>query len=233
MIDTKRVLAIIPARGGSKGVPRKNVKLLGGKPLIGWTIEAAKGSRYIGRIVISTDDEDVASVAKTAGCDLPFMRPAKLATDTASSVDVVAHTLEALEGTYDWLALLQPTSPFRTGQHIDRAFELLQKYQRSSCVGVVKSNKSPEWMFWLDNRGHSMSPVLDSAPPSRRQDCQAAYVINGAIYICSVEAFKKNKKLVLPDTVPYVMDDDDSLDIDTLEDFYRAEFKIGGFNARA
>lgn len=233
MIDTKQVLAIIPARGGSKGVPRKNIKLLGGKPLIEWTVEAAKGSRYIGQIVISTDDEEIASVAKNAGCELPFMRPEYLATDTASSMDVIAHTIDSLEGSYNWLVLLQPTSPFRTAQHIDQAFELILKYNASSCVSVVESNKSPEWMFWLDDEGRSMSPILEGVPSTRRQDCRTAYLMNGALYICSVKAFEEQKKLVFADTVPYVMSETDSLDIDTLEDFYRAEFKLGGSHARA
>src|SRR5690606_9725040 len=123
MFGDKKVLGLITARGGSKGIPRKNIKLLGGKPLIAWTIDAALKSRYIDRLILSSDDNEIISIAKSLNCDVPFVRPSELATEISSSMDVVLHALDHVGEFFDFLLLLQPTSPFRTSEDIDAIIE--------------------------------------------------------------------------------------------------------------
>lgn len=228
MINGKeRVLGVIPARGGSKGVPKKNIKLLGGKPLIQWSIEAATGSKIIDRVIVSTDCNEIASVSENLSCEVPFKRPGYLATDTANSIDVLIHAIESLESDYDWVVLLQPTSPFRSSHHIDEAFELMLKNLKKSCVGVVESNKSPEWMYWLSDDKKSLKKIIDKDSPTRRQDCKTSYVVNGAIYICKIDDLKKTMRVMNDDSLPYVMSEKDSLDIDSLIDLKMAEIILG------
>lgn len=222
-----RMLAIIPARGGSKGVPNKNIKPLGGSPLIEWTIRAAKSSQYINKVLVTTDSDKIGAVARDAGCHSVLERPPYLASDEARSVDVISNVLENFPDQYEWFVFLQPTSPFRTSQNIDDAFELMLKSKAQSCVSVVESSKSPEWMYWVDERSYSMSPILADRAPSRRQDCRPAYALNGAIYICRTSVFQKSHKLVFDNSIPFIMTNFESLDIDTHDDFSLAEFKLG------
>jgi CMP-N,N'-diacetyllegionaminic acid synthase len=218
VIDGLRVLALITARGGSKGLPGKNIRPAGGKPLLAWTVEAARGSRYCDRVVISTDDETIAAAARAHGCEVPFMRPSQLATDTASSMDVVMHALQALPG-FDLLLLLQPTSPLRTSADIDAACELLLAQQAPACVSITPARESPYWMYSV-GPDHALKPVVElPAGITRRQDLPLAYSLNGGVYLARTPWLQESRSFVTPQTVALVMPANRSLDIDTLEDF--------------
>lgn len=213
-----RVLALITARGGSKGLPRKNILPAAGRPLIAWTIDAALKSSVIDRVVLSSDDDEIINTAIEYGCDVPFRRPPELATDQASSIEVVDHALKALPG-YDYLILLQPTSPFRTSTDIDAAFRLMQERGASSCVSVCEVEQSPYWMYTLDERGHliNMLPSLEGV--NRRQDLPSVYMLNGAIYISSTEQLHGTRGFLDEHTVAYKMPKERSIDIDSAADF--------------
>lgn len=215
-----RTLAIITARGGSKGLPRKNILETGGKPLIAWTIEAAMGSSVIDQVILSSEDEEIIETAKTWGCSVPFRRPDNLATDTATSIDVVMHAIEQLPE-FDYVVLLQPTSPLRTAADIDAAFYQLEIQGAPSCVSVCEAEQSPYLMYLIGER-QQLNRLLP--PPSglnRRQDLPTAYILNGAIYIARIDWLRKTKNFISSETVAHVMRKDNSLDIDTPEDFDR------------
>ena len=146
MISGKSILAIIPARGGSKGIPRKNIKLLAGKPLIAWTIDEAKKSIYIDRLILSSEDEEIIRIAKEWGCEAPFIRPAELAEDNTPGIDVVIHAIDALKEKYDYLVLLQPTSPLRKVEDIDRCIETCIDRNVPACISVSETMNHPYWM---------------------------------------------------------------------------------------
>ncbi len=223
-----KTLAIIPARAGSKGLPGKNIKMLGGKPLIGWTIKAALEASCIDIVMVSTDCPEIASVAKVEGAQVPFLRPAHLASDCASTVDVVAHAVHSLSDDFDVIVLLQPTSPFRGAQHIKEAFDMFSRREGRSVVGVCESPKSPVWMFWKDSNTEYLSPVfgeIDGA--SRRQDLRKAYCLNGSIYIISTKLFMDEKKFIFEDTLAYEMQRESSMDIDDIVDFKLAQSILG------
>jgi len=213
MIGNKRILGLIPARGGSKGIPRKNVRLLGGKPLIAWTIDEAKKSKYIDRLVVSTDDHEIAEIARKYGADVPFMRPAELATDTARGVDVVLHALHKLPE-YDAVILLQPTSPFRTTADIDGAIEHWAAFGRS-VVGITEAPKSPYWMYQLRGDG-SLKELLQQPPnAANRQELPRAYVLNGAIYVGGREELMRNGGFLTSVSQGFLMANEHSIDVDT------------------
>lgn len=213
------VIAIIPARGGSKGLPRKNILKLGGKPLIAWTIHAALESGTVDRVVVSTDDEEIAEVSQREGAEVPFLRPAHLATETAKSVDVMRNMLEAFPH-HETAILLQPTSPFRTGRDIDKAIDLFKGHKTRSCTSVYTAEESPYLMFYTGD-DHRLTRVLgsDVAKNLRRQDLSSVVLLNGAIYIVDVPTFLKDNSFIHADTVGYLMPRERSIDIDTEEDF--------------
>ncbi|PIB62188.1 acylneuraminate cytidylyltransferase family protein [Pseudomonas sp. 2822-17] len=217
-----KILAIVPARGGSKRLPGKNIKVLGDRPLIAWTIEAAQQSGVVTDVVISTDDVAIADIARTFGGSVLSMRPAHLATDTAGSFDVVVQVLdeyEAVHGAVDGVMLLQPTSPFRSAESIRRA--VLQYQQDVSCavVSVTAVTSHPAWCFRLE--GSTMTPFLGwERLSTRSQDLEPAFTLNGAIYLIAPSVLREQKRFVGPGTVPLVMTDSrESLDIDTPEDW--------------
>lgn len=213
-----KVLAIIPARGGSKGLPRKNVLPVSGKPLIAWTIEAAKRASCISRLVLSSDDQEIIETAKGYGCEVPFVRPAALATDTASTMDVVLHALSEVQGC-EFVMLLQPTSPLRSAQDIDAAFQLMTDRGADTCVSVCPVDESPYWMYRCGD-SKRLEPVLPANEfATRRQDLPPIFILNGAIYISRISSLMANKRFIGPDTVGYVMSRERSIDIDTAEDF--------------
>jgi CMP-N,N'-diacetyllegionaminic acid synthase len=235
MIADKSVLALIPARGGSKGVPGKNIRPAGGKPLIAWTIEAAKASRHVDRVVLSSDDPSIATVAKQFGCDVPFMRPAELATDEADSMDVVRHALKALPERYDYLVLLQPTSPLRRAADIDGALErCLQAAQDAqdgqggaqTCVSVCEPDKSPYWMMTMAADGRVKPLFPPHQVPSRRQDAPPIFALNGAVYVAPTDHLAAGGAFVTAATVGYPMPKDRSFDIDTELDLRLADFLL-------
>jgi N-acylneuraminate cytidylyltransferase len=213
MFQNKRFLGLIPARGGSKGIPRKNIKQIGGKPLIAYTIEAAHASRYLDRVVLSSEDDEIIAVARSFKCDVPFVRPKQLADDVTSNFSIVLHTLEELPD-YDYLVLLQPTSPLRTAADIDDCIEHCINQGANSCVSVTESSKSPYWMYYLDST-NKMRPVLPDAPAGERQALPTAFVLNGAIYVAGAEWLKGKTSFLSPETVAFVMPRERSVDIDS------------------
>lgn len=224
MIENKKVLALIPARGGSKRLPRKNVLDLAGKPLIAWTIEAAKKSKYIDRVVVSTDDEEIAAISKTFGADVPFMRPYSLASDTATSNDVILHAINELDEPYDLIIILQPTSPLRNHTHIDESLELLLEKQGEGVVSVTPCEHSPLWSNTLPEDGN-MDGFFDKLFHKRSQDLPCYYRLNGAIYCFTIESLMANKGISYNDRVySYLLPIEYSVDIDTKFDFEFANY---------
>lgn len=221
MIGTKRVLAVIPARGGSKGVPRKNIRDLAGKPLIAWSIEAAKQSGYIDRVILSSEDDEIIQTAAAWGCDVPFVRPAHLAADDTPGIDPILHALEQ-QPEYDYVVLLQPTSPLRTAEDIDATIEQLLSAQAPCCVTVTEPSKSPYWMYTLqeDNR---MQPLIQQDLVTRRQDLPKAFALNGAVYVADTKWLQQTRSFLAAGTVAHIMPSDRSFDIDTELDLFLAD----------
>ncbi|WP_101758452.1 cytidylyltransferase domain-containing protein [Oceanicoccus sp. KOV_DT_Chl] len=217
MINGKSILAIIPARGGSKGVPKKNILKFNDKPLIAWAIEAAKASIYIDKIILSSDCEEIIAVAKAYGCDVPFKRPDELSTDSASSVEVVNHAIKSLAEKFDYIVLLQPTSIFRSTEDIDNTIACCDESSVSACVSVVECEKPPYWIYQLaDNK---LVPVIKQEEQySRRQDCPQSFELNGAVYVINTQTFMQQKSFFPEDTTAYIMPKNRSLDIDTVDD---------------
>lgn len=215
MFQGKSILGIIPARGGSKGVPRKNIKNIGKKPLIAWSIVEAQKSEYIDRLILSSEDEEIISVAKEYGCEVPFVRPPELAQDETLVVEVVRHVLEELPG-FDYFVLLQPTSPLRRVEDIDHCIERCIRSYSDSSVSVTESEKSPYWMYSLEGSG-MLTPVIKDVKKnnSRRQDLPKVYSLNGAVYVCRTDWFLKENVLLGEETLSYVMPKSRSIDIDT------------------
>lgn len=228
MIEGKTVLAVIPARGGSKRLPRKNCLLLHGKPLIAYSIEAAKQSSYIDEVVVSTDDEGIAAIARQAGASVPFLRPAELSTDEASSVDVVAHALDYYQlkekKSFDYVVLLQPTSPLRTAAHVDQAFELLIEKKADAVVSVCETEHSPLWANQLPPDGSMEQFISKDVLGKRSQDLPKYYRLNGAIYICDKRRFLQEQTFLFEESIfAYKMQQIDSIDIDTKLDLIVCE----------
>lgn len=229
MIDGKTILAVIPARGGSKGVPRKNIRIVGGKPLIAWTIECAKKSQYIDRIIASSEDRDVCEAAKEYGADVPFIRPAELAQDDTPGVDPILHALKELPG-FDYVVLLQPTSPLRTAEDIDGCLERCVLSDADFCVSLTEPKPSPYWMYKLCEDG-VLSPLMECHQLfTRRQDLPKVYALNGAVYVADSMALLREKTFLTSSTLGYVMPKSRSLDIDTVEDFKYLEFLLSEEN---
>ena len=226
-MNYNNALAIIPARGGSKGLPGKNIRLLGDIPLIAWTIQAALTSRCFKKVIVSTDCHEIANISITFGAEVPFIRPERLATDTSTSVDVVMHAINALDEKFDEVVLLQPTSPFRKGNDIRNAFDIYNASKVQSLVSVTEADKSPYWCF-SRNENKSITPivVLDKQF-SRRQDMPTAYSLNGAIYIVGTEKFINDPKFIYDNTLSYVMNKKSSIDVDDIIDFKLAELLLG------
>ncbi|MGG4497727.1 cytidylyltransferase domain-containing protein [Brevibacillus reuszeri] len=225
MIENRTVLAIIPARGGSKGVPRKNIRELCGKPLIAWSIEEAKKSKYIDQIIVSTDDEEIAAVARQWGADIPFMRPVELAQDHTPGIDPVLHALKMLPQ-YEYIVLLQPTSPLRSTDDIDACLEQCVEQKVDSCVSVTLTDKSPYWMYNLSENS-SLIPVINTEKPIlRRQDAPDVFVLNGAVYVARSTWLQQTGSFLQDKTIGYPMPKDRSIDIDTALDFLLVEILL-------
>jgi CMP-N,N'-diacetyllegionaminic acid synthase len=227
MINGLSVLALITARGGSKGLPGKNIRPLGGRPLVAWSVGQARASALIDRVVISSDDAAIIGAAVAAGAEAPFVRPAELADDGASSADVVRHALAMLERPYDLLVLLQPTSPLRATADIDSCIRRVALDGAPSCIGVTPAAKSPWWMQTMDEAGR-LSPLLTPVPATRRQGLPVVYVPNGAVYVVRVPWFLEHGLFLGQDSVGHVMPAERSVDIDTLLDFRLAEAMLAG-----
>jgi CMP-N,N'-diacetyllegionaminic acid synthase len=219
-----KTFALIPARGGSKGIPRKNIKLIAGKPLIVWTIEAALKSSMLDAVVVSTDDDEIADVARAAGAQVPFMRPAELAQDVTPGLDPVLHALGQLPQ-YDSVLLLQPTSPLRTTEDIDACLRLAMQRQAPSVVSVSEAETHPYWTYRL-NEGQALERMIAAAPVTRRQDLPTVVAVNGALYFADANWLRHSGSLVGTETLAYVMARERSVDLDTPLDWKLAELLL-------
>ena len=226
MIDGKKVLAVVPARRGSKGLPLKNIRLLGGKPLLAWPIEAARNSRHVDRVLISTEDAEFAAIAQAAGADAPFLRPAELASDTSPSIDFLLHALDTLASAgehYDFVALLEPTSPLTEASDIDAALEALvaRREEAEAIVGVTALTSShPAFAVRIAAGGliqpHA-APGFGQMP--RRQDIEPLYSLDGSLYISTTTALRRERGFYHQKTLPYVTPRWKSFEVDDLVDF--------------
>lgn len=230
------ILAIIPARGGSKGVPRKNIKLLAGEPLIAHTIREARKSRYITRTVVSTEDEEIASVARELGAELPFMRPPELAADDVLDLPVFQHCLHWLRENQgyapDIVVHLRPTAPLRTVFHIDKAIELFLASPGTDSVRSVSPASEQPLKMWRVKDGHLIPYIpadvygLEEAYNMPRQKLPPAYIHNGAVDVIKTEVIAERNSMTGDVIRALVMDTDDSVSIDTPLDWQLAEILI-------
>ncbi|MDX4028616.1 acylneuraminate cytidylyltransferase family protein [Aliarcobacter skirrowii] len=222
MYKNKTFLGIVPARGGSKRLPRKNMLDLCGKPLIAWSIKAGLNSKYIDKVVVSSDDEEILNISSNFGAET-IKRPVELASDTATTFDTIKHTIENVEK-YDYIVLLQPTSPLRNAKHIDEAIQLLEEKNADAVVSVCEMEHNPLWSNTLPNDGNMRGFPRDEVLNKRSQDLEKYYRLNGAIYICKTEKLLENKSFFLKDNIfAYIMDRQYSIDIDEEIDFKMAE----------
>jgi CMP-N-acetylneuraminic acid synthetase len=219
-----RIFALIPARGGSKGIPRKNIRSIAGKPLIVWTIEAALGAKGIDTVVVSTDDEEIADVARAAGASVPFMRPAALAMDETAGIEPVLHALEMLPQ-YDAILLLQPTSPLRGTVEIDEVVSIAVEKRPPAIVSLCEAPYHPAWMFRQSANG-SIERISASPDAIRRQDLEPVYTLNGAIYYGMREWLTKHRSFIGSETLAYTMPTEASIDIDEPLDWRIAELLL-------
>ncbi|SIN78624.1 N-acylneuraminate cytidylyltransferase [Sulfurivirga caldicuralii] len=223
----KTFLGVIPARGGSKRLPEKNIRPLAGKPLLGWTAEAALQSKYLDDVLVSTDSEAIAQVARDFGVAVPFMRPTHLATDEASTFSVLRHALsqwEALHGPVDYVVVLQPTSPLRTAQHIDEAIELAVEKAAGGVASVCPVDHPPEWMNTLSEDGRMDNFLRPQVIGKRSQEFPQQYRLNGAVGISRAENIREGRDFWhTPRLYAYRMDPLHSVDIDSELDFLLAE----------
>ena len=223
-----KVVAIIPARGGSKGVPRKNIRDLAGKPLIAYTIEAAKKSRYIDRVAVSTDDEEIAMVSEGYGAEI-IKRPKEYAMDDSPTIDAILHAIDEFNKrgyVPDGIATLQPSSPLRTYRDIDAASEIFINSDCTSVISICETEHSPYWMFTVEN-GY-LNPLFDRDNFNmRRQDLKKIYRPNGAIFISTPKNLKKFRGFYPDKILPYIMKLENSVDIDTHLDLKLVELLMG------
>lgn len=230
MINGKSVLAIIPARGGSKGLPGKNIKKLWGKPLIAWTIELAKSCSDIDRVVVSTDDREIAEVAKKYGAEVPFIRSSELASDTASTINVIFHTIEWLKKHQDYqsgyILLLQPTSPLRAVEDIRAAIQTLKDKNARAVVSVCETDHHPWWSNTLPENSNMKDFLRPEILNKRRQDLPVFYRLNGAIYIADTNYLHECNGFLGRDTFAYKMSKNRSVDIDSDMDFKLASLLL-------
>ncbi|WP_432702107.1 cytidylyltransferase domain-containing protein [Lysinibacillus sphaericus] len=219
-----KILAVIPARGGSKGITRKNIRNLAGKPLIAWTIEKAQKSKYISRLILSSDDDEIIEVAKKYGCDVPFKRPKELAQDDTPGIEPVIHSVQYMsDEEYDYVVLLQPTSPLCTVEDIDGCIELALKENSDFVVTVTESDKSPYWMYKISNTGYMQPLIEQESLVTRRQALPKAYSLNGAVYVGKVDKLLKERTFLTSKTKAFSMPSERSFDIDSEIDFMICE----------
>lgn len=224
MIEGQKILGIIPARGGSKTICRKNIKILAGKPLIAWTIEEAQKAQYIDRLILSSEDAEIIKVAKEWGCDVPFVRPAELAQDDTPGIEPVIHAINTIGEKYDYVVLLQPTSPLRTVNDIDGCIHSCIQEHALSCVSISAVDKNPYWMYTV-NEYQKLYPLMQERHSiMRRQDLPPVYALNGAVYVAQTEYLLKGKSFISEETLAYIMPADRSCDIDTELDFLFCAF---------
>lgn len=226
MIEGKKILVIIPARGGSKRLPRKNIRVLEGKPLLAWTIEAAQKSKYVDDIVVSTDSKEIAAICEEWGVRPNNLRDPSLAQDTSSVAEVMLSVLEQNSDKWDVVVLLQPTSPLRTNRHIDEALEMFIDLNAESIVSVSPSEHPPYWSNVLPSDG-CLKNFVRPAHLRQSQELGAFYRLNGALYIMDKDCFINAKSIVYGEkSFAYIMNQESSVDIDNEIDFLLAELLI-------
>jgi N-acylneuraminate cytidylyltransferase/CMP-N,N'-diacetyllegionaminic acid synthase len=220
-------IGLITARGGSKSIPRKNIKLLAGKPLIAWTIEAALQRKELSRVIVSTDDEEIAEVAKQWGAEVPFIRPSELARDDSSSISAVLHAIHWMEENElfcpDYVMLLQPTSPFTTAEDIHQSIELARKHRAVAVVSVCEAVHHPYDCKRVLGDKTLADFISTDIVYLRRQDLPPAYAFNGAIYLSQRMALLRDQTFSPEGTIAYVMPKERSLDVDSIWDWHLAE----------
>ncbi|MHA1572214.1 MAG: acylneuraminate cytidylyltransferase family protein [Alphaproteobacteria bacterium] len=223
MINGHSVVALVTARGGSKGVRRKNLREIAGRSLLARAIEAAQGAETVDRVVLSSEDPEIIAAAIASGCDAPFVRPACLASDEATTMDVVRHALKALPESYDYLVVLQPTSPLRIAADIDGAVDLCFSAGAPACVSVSEPDHPPHWAFTRDDKGR-LSPLIADGPLySRRQDLPPTLMLNGAVYVALCDWIIEQSEFTGEETVGYVMPKERAVDVDDELDLVVAE----------
>jgi CMP-N,N'-diacetyllegionaminic acid synthase len=223
-----KALGIIPARGGSQGVPRKNIRLLCGKPLLQYTAEAALAAKNLSRIILSTEDEEIAEVGRTCGLEVPFRRPAELARDDTPTLSVVQHAVGWVEDRgelYDFICLLQPTNPLRKAEDIDACLTMLAEGDMDSVVSVlpVPHDYNPHWVYLLDQEGLLRLSTGESTPYPRRQELPPAFHREGSVYVTRRDVLMKDNSLYGKRTIGYVMDPNRHVNIDGPDDWKAAE----------
>lgn len=225
-----KILYLITARGGSKGIPGKNIKPLGGRPLIDWSIQGAlKAGAPAEDLIVSTDSDEIGEIARRCGASVPFMRPAELASDTAGSREVMLHAVDTLAESgrvYDTICLLQPTSPFRSAKDIRRAIELHELRRPEMTVSVMRSPANPYYNLFEPDAEGMLHISKGSGRYTRRQDAPPVYEFNGAVYVIDVEALRRENITRFASILPYEMPADRSIDLDTPADWERAEERL-------
>ncbi|MDQ7043634.1 MAG: acylneuraminate cytidylyltransferase family protein [Sulfurimonas sp.] len=226
MLNKNAYLAVIPARGGSKRLAKKNILTLKGKPLIAYTIEAGLESQYIDKLIVSSDNDEILSIAKEYDIE-SLKRPDELASNTATTVDVLLHAIASIPQEYTHLVLLQATSPLRTSKHIDEAIELFEHKSADGVISVVELEHSPLWSNTLPQDLSMKNFISQDVLNKRSQDLESYYRLNGAIYIVNIQKFLKEKSFFLQEnSYAYVMDKLSSVDIDEAIDFMLAEVAL-------
>lgn len=233
-----KILGLIPARGGSKGVPGKNIKLLCGKPLLAYTVDSSKQAKRLTRTILSTEDKEIAEVGRELGVDVPFLRPAELAKDDTPTFDVVLHALTELESQgefYDAICLLQPTNPLRRAEDIDSCIEVLETSRADSVISVlpVPDTFNPKWVYWQNEHGELALSTGESSPIPRRQDLPPAFHRDGSIYVTRRSVLDDYGNLYGDKVLGYELDPESCVNIDTNEDWVLAERMLNTDNALA
>ncbi len=228
MYKNKTFLAIIPARGGSKGLPGKNIKVLSGKPLISWSIDAGLKSKYLDEIMVSTDSEEISVIARKYGAIVPFLRPSSLSSDTATSFDAINHTIDfyriELQKEFDYIVLLEPTSPLRKYDDIDNAIEQLFNSTADSIVGISKTeDQNPAFLIEKNEKNYIFGYEDKDMKPLRRQDIKDVYFFEGTIYISKIDILLEKKTFYHDNTIGYEVPKYKSLEIDDMDDFIMVE----------
>lgn len=223
-----KVLGIIPARGGSKGVPRKNIRLLAGKSLLAYSVESSLAAKRLDHVILSTDDIEIAETGRSLGVDVPFIRPAELSDDKVPTFPVVVHAVRYMADLgmhFDAVCLLQPTNPFRTAKDIDACIELLETTGADSVVSVLRvpHQYNPKWVYWQNDRGEMTLSTGESSPVARRQDLPPAFHRDGTIYVTRRSVLDEYGNLYGERVQGYELVPARSVNIDTIDDWELAE----------
>ena len=231
------VLGLIPARGGSKGVPRKNIRQLAGKPLLAYTAEAALASSRLARVILSTDDEEIAEVGRSCGLEVPFLRPAELAEDTTPTLPVVQHAVQFLETRgeqFDAICLLQPTNPLRQTSDIDGCIELLESAEADTVFTMlaVPAEHNPHWVYFRNNDGSLRLSTGEATPIPRRQSLPPAFHREGSVYVARRDVVMIENSLYGARVIGFEIERSRSVNIDNLEDWAKAESLLSQYRAR-